>query len=346
MKALVFRAPGRLELCETAAPQCPGDGLLIRVEACGVCESDVKLWRHGHDFVTPPRIPGHEVVGTVVEVGNGVHGHYDSERVAVAAIVPCGICQYCANGRPALCDHQIIFGRNQDGGMAEFMAVPRGAVQMGCVTKLPDGLDLTTAALAQPLAGCIQAQDACGTGLGRTVLVLGAGPIGCLSILLARARGAVNLILADDNAGRLRRAKAVCPEALLVNVGTADLAAEVMGLTERHGADVVLVTRTDRKLVESAFALVARGGVIDFLHSLPKDDAVISLDVNLLRAGQFSVIGSRGAPPRYQALALQLLASGRVPGGKLISHTFTLDEAVKALEVTESGAAMKAVIAR
>jgi L-iditol 2-dehydrogenase len=165
-----------------------------------------------------------------------------------------------------------------------------------------------------------------------------------MNVLLARASGAVNLVLADCDERRLAMAAEVCADALIVNVARQDLTVEMMALTDRHGADVVLVTRAECNLVEAAFGLVARGGIIDFFSGLPKTDPVIPLDVNLMRANQFSIVGARGASPRHHALALQVLASGRIHAAPFVSTLYRLDQAAEAIDAIERGDVFKAVV--
>jgi L-iditol 2-dehydrogenase len=217
-------------------------------------------------------------------------------------------------------------------------------VDSGCVSKIPDGVRLEQAVLAHPLAACIWAQESANVGLGKTVAVLGAGPLGCLNALLASATGARRVVLIDHDAGRLNQALTVCPSACLIHMTRQNVHTEMAALTERRRAEVVLITGPVRRLYEPAFDLFSRGGTVDFFRGLPTTDPLVEVNVNVLRDRQFSLVGSRGAAPRHHELALEVLASGEIDVGGLLGEVFPLDEVIEVMTRVAAGEVFKAIV--
>lgn len=344
MKAAVLEEVGKLVLKEVPEPAVPPDGLLLEVAACAVCGTDVKVWRHGHRLIRPPRVIGHEVAGTVVAVGEEVDGFSVGERVQVAPAVPCGQCRYCREGAPGMCDDLTAIGYHYDGGYERLMVVPGRAVRNGCVNRVPDGLDLETAALAEPLACCINGQELSGVKLGDVVVVIGAGPIGCFHIQLARARGATTTVLVDISKERLERSAAVARPDHCVLSGERDAVEYVMELTGGRGAEVVIVACSSGKAQEEGLRMVAKRGNCNFFGGLPKDDPYIRFDSNLPHYREFTVVGTHGSAPCHNRLALDLIARGLVDAASLVTHRFPLSEVVTALETVERAEGLKVLV--
>ncbi|KPJ59590.1 MAG: hypothetical protein AMS15_06845 [Planctomycetes bacterium DG_23] len=344
MKAAVLEEVGRLEIKDVDEPKCPPDGLLIKVAACAVCGTDVKVLHHGHRLLVPPRITGHEVTGTIVEVGEELRGYHVSRRVAVAPAVPCGKCYYCQRGIQGMCENLTAIGYHYDGGFAEYMAVPGVAVKNGCVSSVPPGVSFEEAALAEPLACCINAQELMEVSLGDVVVIMGAGPIGCLNAGLARARGAGRVILTDIRKERLKLAEKVADADLYLNLTGEELKERIFGETERRGADKVIVACSSARAQEESLGLVAKRGVVDFFGGLPKDDPYIKFNSNLLHYREFSVLGNHGSAPRHNVLALDLIAAGQIKVKGLITHCFNISDTLKGIRVTEAAEGLKVII--
>ena len=343
MKAAVLEKVGQLELREVPDPLCPEDGLLMDIGACAVCGTDVKVWRHGHKHIRPPRVTGHELAGTVLEVGVNVSGFSAGDRVAVAPAVPCGQCPYCHAGAQGMCDDLTAIGYHYDGGFAEMMAVPPRAVRNGCVNPLPDGLSFAEAAIAEPLACCINGQELSGVKLGDTVVVMGSGPIGCFHIQLARALGAAQTVLVDISADRLAMS-APAKADVYFDSSKADPVQAVMDLTGGRGADVIITACSVGAAQEQALQMVAKRGNVNFFGGLPKDNPYIKFDSNLPHYKEFTVVGTHGSAPRHNKLALDLIASGRIDAESLITHKLPLDRVIEGIETTERAAGLKVII--
>jgi len=326
MKAVVVRAPMQFEVEEVPTPACPEGGMLIQVIACGLCGSDLRTLRVGHRKVTFPWIIGHEVCGDVVGVGARYQGPWRiGERLAVAPLAYCGICDSCLNGQYELCDDYREIAQTWPGGFAEYMAVPEECVRLGTIQRAPEGLDPAFAGISEPIAGSVNAQEKGQVGLGDTAVIIGSGPIGCVHISLARARGANKIYIADIADDRLKLAEAFEPDSTINSV-KADLVAEVRRLTDGKGADVVITATPAPIASVQAVEMARKGGRILIFGGLPKEDSRPGVDMNLVHYNALHVIGTTIFAPRHQRIALQLLTSGRIPADKLVTHRFPLSD--------------------
>ncbi|MEU3015942.1 MULTISPECIES: zinc-dependent dehydrogenase [unclassified Nocardiopsis] len=339
-----FYAPGDIRL-EQAPEPTPGPGQLkIAVVNCSTCGTDVKISKHGHHHIRPPRVIGHEIAGRIVEVGEGVDGWSEGDRVQVIAAIPCGTCAECSDGRFTVCSNQESMGYHYDGGFAEYMIIPEAVLAVDGVNRVPDNVDLAEASVAEPLACVLNGQEIAGVGEGDTVVVMGAGPIGCLHVRLARAKGAAKVFLVDLNRGRLDMSAALVePDAAICGEET-DAVAEVLRLTDGRGADLIITAAASGRAQEDALQMAARSGRISFFGGLPKDAPVIQLDANVVHYKEISIFGANGSSPEHNKRALELISSGAVPVADLITERMPLSDVHKAIETVASGTAVKVTI--
>ena len=221
MKVARFYAPGDIRLEDVDEPAPGPDEVKIRVRNCSTCGTDVKILNNGHPNMTPPQVMGHEIAGEVVEVGSDVSGWSVGEGVQVIAAIPDGTCEECRRGRMTVCTNQTSMGYQYPGGFAEYMIVPRAVLAVDGLNRIPAGLSFAEASVAEPFACVLNGQELAGVGDGDDVVVVGAGPIGCLHVRLARARGAKRVFLIDLNRGRLdMSAAAVQPDAAICGAET------------------------------------------------------------------------------------------------------------------------------
>ncbi|MBA2890875.1 zinc-dependent dehydrogenase [Nonomuraea soli] len=329
MKVARFHAPGDIRLEQAPRPE---GGLVIRVRNCSTCGTDAKIYRHGHHHIRPPRVMGHEIAGEVVGTG---------ERVQVIAAIPCGTCPECRRGRMTVCPNQESMGYHYDGGFAEYMAVPEKVVAVGGVNRIPDGVSFAEASVAEPLACVLNGQELARVSEGDDVVIMGAGPIGCLHVRLARARGAARVFLVDVNPERLAMAAGlVGPDAAIDDSPVEN----VLKLTGSRGADVVITAAASKLAQEQAVQMAARQGRISFFGGLPKDDPVIACDSNLVHYRELTIVGANGSSPAHNARALDLIASGQVPVADLITHRLGLESVLEAIELVSRGEAIKVTI--
>jgi L-iditol 2-dehydrogenase len=343
MKAVVVRAPMQFDVEDVPLPDVPQGGLLLEVKACGLCGSDLRTLRSGHRKVTFPWIIGHEISGTVVDVGAGYQGKWHrGELLAVGPPAFCGVCDFCLNGEYELCENYLEIAQAWPGGFAEYIAIPEECVRLGATARVPRGLDPVFAAIAEPISSSIHAQEKGQVGLGDTVVIIGTGPVGCIHISLARARGADKIFVADVVADRLKLAEAFEPDAT-INVTEGDLVAEVRKLTDGKGADV-LITATPAPVAQvQAVEMARKGGRILVFGGLPKDDSKPGIDMNIVHYNALHLIGTTIFSPRHYRLALKFVASGRLPVDKLVTHRFPLSEFKKGAMLALEGKVLKAV---
>jgi L-iditol 2-dehydrogenase len=344
MKVVRYHAPGDVRLEEVPEPGTGPGAVKIGVRNCSACGTDVKIAKFGHHNIAPPRVMGHEIAGEVVEVGAGVSGFRAGDRVQVIAAIPCGRCDECRRGRPTACPDQEAMGYQYDGGFAEHMVVPAKSLAVDGLNRIPDGVGYAEASLAEPLACVLNGQKLARVGAGDDVVVIGAGPIGCLHVRLARARGATRVVLTDLNRERLDLAAAlVAPDAAVCGAEV-DVVEEIGGLTDGRGADVVITAVAAGTAQEQAVAMAARQGRISFFGGLPKDRAVIRLDSNLVHYRELTIVGASGSSPAHNAEALAMIAGGAVPVTDLITHRLPLDRALDAFDLVARGVAIKVTI--
>jgi L-iditol 2-dehydrogenase len=338
MKAIVFEDIEEMVFQEVSTPECYPDGLLIRVKACAICGTDIKIFH-----IKPPRITGHELSGEIVEVGTNVKDYHVGQRVAVAPAVPCGECYYCKKSIFGMCDNLAPIGYHFDGGFAEYMAVPPIALKTTCVNVLSDNVSYEEAAIAEPLACAINGQNLSGVWPGSVVLIIGAGPLGCMHARLAKANGAAKTILADISEERLQMAKIAAAD-LYVNPAEKDLEVIVPEESGGRGADFVITACSSPEAQQQAINLVAKRGNINFFGGLPKGRSMITIDSNLIHYREFSITGTHGSAPDDNRMALKLISRSIVPVKDLISQTIPLEKTVEGIGMAETGQYMKIVV--
>jgi L-iditol 2-dehydrogenase len=344
MKVVRFHAPGEVRL-EAAPEPSPGPGdVKIRVRSCSTCGTDVKISKFGHHHIVPPRVMGHEIAGEIVEVGDGVEGWAPGDRVQVIAAIPCGQCDECRRGRMTVCPNQESMGYHYDGGFAQFMVVPAKVMAVSGLNRIPEGVGFAEASVAEPLACVLNGQELARVGTGDDVVIVGAGPIGCLHVRLARARGAKRVFLVDLNAERLEAAAAlVAPDGTVCGSQT-DPVEEIFKLTEGRGADVIITAAASGVAQEQAIRMAARQGRISLFGGLPKDKPMIACDSNLVHYRELTIVGVNGSSPAHNAEALNLIATGAVPVTDLITHRLPLDQAIEGFGIVARGEAIKVTI--
>ncbi|GFP28344.1 zinc-binding dehydrogenase, partial [Candidatus Hakubella thermalkaliphila] len=260
-----------------------------------------------------------------------------------ATTISCGRCELCHRGLGNLCESRICVGTDIPGAMAEYLAIPALALQRGNVLKVPDGLSDEAAALSEPLGCAINAQLIAKVGLGQTVLIVGAGPLGCLHAELARASGALKVYLTQRSEPRLSLARKLAVDAV-IDASAHDPVSEVRRLTQGQGADVVIVTAPNPKAQEEALAMAKKGGVVNLFASLPKDNPYLSIDSRLIHYGQITLTGASDSTPYHQKIALDLLSSGKINTQIIITHRFPLEDLERGFEVMREKVSLKVVI--
>lgn len=344
MRVAKFYAPGDIRLEDVVEPQVAAGEVKIRVRNCSTCGTDVKIFKSGHPNMSAPQVMGHEIAGEIVDVGADVSGWAPGDRVQVIAAIPDGTCDDCLAGRMSVCPHQLSMGYQFPGGFAEFMIVPREVLAVDGLNRIPEGLSFAEASLAEPLACVLNGQELARVGEGDTVVVVGSGPIGCLHVLLAHARGAARVILIDLNAERLAQAAALVSPELTIVSADEDPVEAVLAATDGKGADVVITAAASGIAQEQGLRMLARRGRLSLFGGLAKDAPNITVDANLVHYRELTIVGVNGSTPDHNKQALELIASGAVPVAALITHTLPLESIFAALDIVARGEAIKVTI--
>jgi 2-desacetyl-2-hydroxyethyl bacteriochlorophyllide A dehydrogenase len=342
MLALVksARGPGHLALRQVPIPEIGPSEVLIRVHACGICGSDLKIEDDEHPYV-PPVIIGHEFAGEIVETGTAVEGWAAGDRVVSEQHAhACGRCRQCLTGHAFACASKRAPGYFVDGAFARFIKLPAWLLH-----RIPEGISYVQAALSEPAAVAAHGVlDRTGIEPEDTVLVLGCGPIGLIAAKMAQAAGAACVIITGidrDEKQRLPCAREMGID-YVVNVMQRDLAAMVDELTAGQGVDVVIELSGAPPAISQAFQLARRLGRVGIIGQPPTDAVTIPYRDALFRALTVSFSYSS----RYTSWqrALSLFARGAVDPARLITHVLPLEEWERGFGLARSGEAVKVVL--
>lgn len=302
MKALVYEAPRVMNLRDLDRP-APGRGeVLLRVAYSGICGSELSGFLGQNSLRTPPLVFGHELAGTVDQVGPQSVGVEVGSRVTVNPLVSCGRCEYCVTGRHQLCRGRLLLGASLPGSNAECIVVPSTAVEL-----VPDGLDLRDASMAEPAACAVHAVSLSDIAPSDTALVVGAGPIGLFLIQVLRAHGVTRVLVADRNPERCRMAADL--GATVVRAGEDQLLADVREHTNGAGVQVAFDAAGTPVTRRNCLGATAPGGKL-MLIGLHSDET--SLPLNALIRGEIAAHGVFAYTPAAFRTALAWLAEGRL----------------------------------
>lgn len=344
MRAARLIQPDHMHLTEVSDP-VPGPGdLVLSVEAATICGTDIRVFRGKKTAgIRYPSTIGHEFSGKVV-AADPTSQFQPGQRVGVCPAIPCGHCHDCQRGRENLCPDLQAIGYEIDGAFADLIRIPARAIELGNVHALPAHLGFEEAALLEPLACVLNGQNKVALGLGDTVVVLGAGPIGLLHVKLARLRGAARVIVSEPNAAR-REAAVRAGADVAVYPTACDLHQRIFSETRGRGADVVICAIGIPSLATQAIGLAAMGGRVSLFAGFSKGEAA-TLDVNAIHYRELKVTGAFGLSRKDFADTLQMVAAGRIDLSDMITHRYELQDIQPAFAMAESGAAVKVAICR
>jgi len=331
MLAARYLGPKRIETEVVPIPAIASDEALIHVDACGFCGSDMNIMAGTHPRAKAPLTVGHELSGHVVQIGNSNAGWEVGDHVTVYPLISCGVCYACTHGNPHVCRKLRLFGFDVDGGMAEFVKVP-----IASLVKLPRNMPSTIGALIEPLAVAVH-------GVARTsmegvgiAVVLGAGPIGLLTALVAQARGASHVIISDVLPSRLKLAESLGLHAIMAG---AELLAEVMRLTDANGADVLFECAGHPTSAREMTALVRSRATIINLGVFKKP---VEVDMQAVNFKEIQILGSRVYERKDFQSAIDLAM--QLPIDRIISHVFSLSEVALAFVQFQSSDSCKVLV--
>jgi len=345
MKAGVYRGKGNLQVEWVDVPAIEPGEVLIRVEACGVCNTDIK--KIEKDLLPPPRIYGHETAGVIVKVGDGVAGWQPGDRVAVFHHIPCGHCFYCQRKDFAQCPTYKKVGvtagfEPSGGGFAEYVRVRDWVVKRGLV-RIPDDVSFDQASFVEPVNTCLKAIRRAAIEPWDSVLIVGQGPIGMLLLMLARR--ITQQVYVSELVAERRERSLVFGAAGALDPKSVNVTKEIQALTEGRGADVAIVAAAAPALVEQAIEAVRPGGRIQlFAQTSPEE--VLQVNAATICVQEKALLGSYSADIDLQEESARLVFSGELPVSELITHQFGLSEIREAVRMASSpsGKSLKVVL--
>ena len=328
MKALVVEGPKEFVYQEIPVPALKADEVLVKVRACGICGSDVPRVRDGgvHSF---PQIVGHEFSGDVVEVGSAVNPDLKGLRAAVAPLVPCGHCDNCAKGRPAMCTEYSFIGSRQPGAMAEYVAVPAKNL-----VPIDDEVTYEQAACIEPITVAIHGVERAGELIsGSSAIVYGCGTIGILTMQVLKAKGIERVYVIDINQAKLDLAKKLGAYEI-INSQTTDVPAYF----KEHGlVDYAFETAGVNFLQAQLPDLVKKTGTIVYIGTVPRDVSFKASTFEQILRGELTVTGSWMSysspfPGGEWRGAAEYLKSGKIVVDDIVTHRFPLSAGYEAFE--------------
>jgi len=319
MRVAMYYSNRDVRLEERAVPRIGPGELLVRVEASGVCGSDVMEWYRIHKV---PLVLGHEVAGVIEAVGEGVDLYKPGDRVAAAHHVPCNTCRHCLAGNHTVCD--TLRTTNFDpGGFAEYIRLPAINVDRG-VFRLPQDMSFVEATFVEPVACVLRGQKRAGVRPGCSVLVIGSGIAGLLHVHLAQAMGAALIVATDVLEYRLQTARRLGAHATVdATQNTPDFIRDV---NEGRLADVVIVCTGAESAIPQALNSVERGGtVLLFAPTGPRVIVPLSISDVFWRNDVTITTSYAGSPADY-ATALRMIGAANIRVKELITHRLSLAE--------------------
>lgn len=327
MKAVVCYQQNDLRYEDVAIPNIGDDEVLIQMDACGLCGTDIQKIRG--NTVGKPTVLGHEVVGRIVKKGKNIAHYALGDRVITAIHVPCFTCHYCNKGHYTICE-QFRTNNIDPGGFAEYIRIP--ALHLKHLThKITDDISDDEATLIEPIACCLHGLKQADIRAGDSVLVMGAGTIGILHAQLAKIKGASQVMISDISPYKLDIAlKVGCDYA--INVAQNDLVKRVNEITHQLGADVVIIAAGVSSLLADAIKVVRRAGKI-IVFSGFDNSPQITLDASRFFKDEISIIGTYSVTPYELPEALDLLTKKRLNITQMVTHHFPLEKLSKAIDL-------------
>jgi Threonine dehydrogenase and related Zn-dependent dehydrogenases len=340
MRAVVAYAPGDYRLETVDTPKAGPGEILVKVEACGICAGDVKAYLGAPSFwgdetqpayIKAPVIPGHEFIGHVVELGEGVTGFEVGERVISEQIVPCWECRFCKRGQYWMCEKHDLYGfqNNVNGGMAEYMKFTKEAINF----KVPADLPIEAAILIEPYACSFHAVQRAQIQLGDFVVLSGAGTLGLGMVGAARLAGPGKLVVLDLHDDRLELAKKFGAD-IVMNPSKVDVVKEIKNMTDGYGCDIYIEATGHPKSVEQGLSMIRKlGRFVEF--SVFKDPVTVDWSIISDRK-ELDVLGSHLGPYCYP-LVIDGIASGKLPTEGVVTHQLPLERFKEGFELVKSG---------
>jgi 2-desacetyl-2-hydroxyethyl bacteriochlorophyllide A dehydrogenase len=351
MKAIVAYAPGdyRFEMVES--PQAGEGEMVIRVEACGICAGDVKAFGGAPSFwggdgnppyIKAPMVPGHEFVGRVVEIGPNAKGDWKiGDRICPEQIVPCGKCKFCTTGRHWMCEKHDLYGfqNNVNGGMAEYVKLPRESLNY----RVPPGLPSEKAILVEPYGCSFHCVERARIGVTDVVVLSGAGTLGLGMVGAVRQHNPKTLVVLDMNDSRLEKARVFGAD-IVLNPGKTDVVKQIREMTGGYGCDIYIEATGHPSSVQQGLEAIRKMGT--FVEFSVCGD-LVTVDWSIISdRKELDLLGSHLSPFCYDTV-IEWIGNGKLPTEGVVTHRFALEDWKKGFELAATGkaGALKVILA-
>lgn len=339
MKAAVLEDYKKICLKKRDPLQCGQEEVIVKIEATGICRTDMKCYLMGQRDLELPRILGHEITGKIEEVGKEIKEFKTGDRVQVFPGISCGRCEHCREGNENLCHQVKIMGFNYDGGFAEYLKIPSHGIKNKILNPIPDNLTFREASMTEPLACCINIQKGIDLKKNETVLIFGGGRFGILNAKTARALGSEKIILIEPDNQRLETAMNYEFDHL-IDPEKDNSYKKIMQLTNYKGVDVVIPCCPDPQALNSGLEMAAKKGKIGYFsgiidrekHRKNGSCAGTGIDINLIHYKELFVAGGYGCSLSHNKKALEFLSNKRLEIEDMITSSIGLEELEDGLE--------------
>jgi 2-desacetyl-2-hydroxyethyl bacteriochlorophyllide A dehydrogenase len=335
LKAVSYQSQNTIEVVDHPIPEISTGHVLIKVICAGICGTDLAIVAGKHPRATPPLVMGHEFAGTVVDLPLDASAHIQiGDRVTANPLLACGTCYVCRAGQPHVCRNLKLIGIDTDGAFAEYVLVRAEAVM-----KLPPHLSAVEGALLEPLAVCVHATRMSRLQIGDTVVITGAGPIGLLMALVARAAGAAKIIVTELAPARLAMAREF--GFTVLDAADSDLVEQVLALTNDRGGDIIFEATGQPSVTPYLLELVKiRGQIVQvgvFKQPVP-------LDLRTLNFHEVDLIGARVYTTADFERSISLVADRRIDLKSVPVRRVPLAEATGGFQTAQAGEALKVIL--
>lgn len=345
MTAAILEDLNKISIKEISDPKCGDDEMIVAPQSVSVCGSDVRIFRYGNKRVIPPTVIGHEFAGTIIEIGKNVENWQVGDRITMGADVPdmgSGR-EYTLKGMGNLTPENLAIGYQLDGAFQQKMVLDVNSVKYGPIVKLPDQLSDDDACIAEPLACAIHGLEMTNMRLGKSIAVIGLGPIGCMVLELSKYYGANKVFAIQRSKKRLEMAIKFLPSARFICSEEEDPVEVIMDETDGRGVDVSITTAGTTQAQDIAISVTGKRGFVNFFAGL-KGQPPLVVNSNLIHYNEMFITGTHGSNLPDVEKAVMLLEQKKISAPKYITKKFPLRDIEEAFLYHESRQGMKVIV--
>jgi L-iditol 2-dehydrogenase len=318
MKAYVYHGEKNFSMDEVPMPKVQAGQAVAKVLCASICGTDLRTYRFGSARLKTPITIGHEGCYEIVDAGVG-SGLKPGERYVIAPAIGCGECKSCKKGRTNMCSALKTVGFDFPGTFAEYILLPQEAIERGHLIKVPDHVSSKAASVAEPVACALNAQRYLKIEKGDTVVIYGAGYLGCIHAELAFLQGAKNVFIAEVSEKRRNKAKMLVPEAFVINSADPEYRTMIGNIAGSDGVDVVITACPAGITHKQGLELLTYNGRMSLFGGLPGENNY-HLDSNLIHYKELGVYGAHASTVKQNVQALELIAGGQLNVEKYITE--------------------------